>query len=105
METKQAFQPERAAWRQNLLAEDQRMAAHGRHEAEVERNQVKHQMMEAFRHHASQQSVYVQRAAYAEHLSLFGVAKVETEASRRELTIAQTRFQEASAQQPAEVVR
>ena len=96
LETKQAFQTERAAWRRHLLAEEQRMAAHGRHEAEVERHQVEHQMMEAFRQHASQQSAYVQRAAHAEHQSLADAAKVETEASRRELTIAQTRFQEAS---------
>ena len=49
LETKQAFQTERAAWMQSLLAEEQRMAAHGRHEAEVERNQVEHQMMETFK--------------------------------------------------------
>ena len=56
LETKQAFQTERAEWQRSLLAEEQRMAAHGRHEAEVERNQVEHQMMDAFRRHAAQQS-------------------------------------------------
>ena len=57
LETKQAFQTERAEWQRCLLAEEQRMAAHGRHEAEVERNKVEHQMMDAFRRHATQQSM------------------------------------------------
>ena len=35
LETKQAFQSERAAWQQTLLAEEQQMAARGRHEAMV----------------------------------------------------------------------
>ena len=53
LETIQAFQTERAEWQRCLLAEEQRMAAHGRHEAEVERNKVEHQMMDAFRRHAT----------------------------------------------------
>ena len=48
------------------------------------------------------QSAHVQRAAHAEHQSLADAAKVETEASRRELIIAQTLFQEASSQQTAQ---
>ena len=45
METKQAFQTERAAWMQSLLTEEQRVAARSRHEAEVERNQVEHRKL------------------------------------------------------------
>ena len=99
LETKQAFQTERAAWRRTLLAEEQRMAAHGRHEAQVERHFVEHQMMDSFKQHALQQSVQFQQAAQTEQQSLAGAEKVEIEASRQELILAQSRFHEASSQQ------
>ena len=98
LETKQAFQTERAAWRQSLLVEEQQMSAHGRHEAQVERTQVEHQLMEAFKRHALQESAQFQRDAQTEQQSLANAAKVEIEVSRRELTIAQTRCHEASSQ-------
>ena len=72
------------------------MAAHGRHEAQVERNLVEHQMMDSFKRHALQQSVQFQQAAQTEQQPLAGAAKVEIEASRQELVLAQSRFQEAS---------
>ena len=61
-ETKEAFETERAAWTRSLLAEEQRMAAHGRHQAETERNLVESQMMEAFKQHAVQQSTLFEEA-------------------------------------------
>ena len=79
LETKQAFQTERAEWQRSLLAEEQRMAAHGRREAEVERNQVEHQMMEAFKQYATQQSSQFELAAQAERRYLATAVKSEVE--------------------------
>ena len=56
LETKQALQTERAAWQHNLLAEEQRMAAHAKHEAVAERDRVEHQMLDSFKQFAVQQS-------------------------------------------------
>ena len=79
------------------------MAAHGRHEAKVERNSVEHQMMESFKLYAMQQSTQFQQAAQAEHLQMAGAARAEVEASRRELILAQTRFQETSSEQSVQI--
>ena len=95
LETKQAFQTERAAWQQSLLAEEQRLAAHGRHEANVEINSVEHQMLESFKRFAMQQSVQFQQTATAEQQQLALAAKAEIESSRRDLLLTQTRFQES----------
>ena len=62
------------------------MAAHGRHEAEVERNQVEHQMMDAFRRHAAQQSTQFEETAQAERRYLANAARAEVESSRQELS-------------------
>ena len=102
-ETKQAFETERAAWTQSLLAEEQRMAAHGRHEAVVERNLVESQMLDTFRQHAMQQSTLFEEAAQAERTFLANAARVEVESSRQDLILAQTCFQEASSQQSAQI--
>ena len=77
LETKQAFQTERAEWQRSLLAEEQRMAEHGRREAEVERNKVEHQMMDAFRRHAAQQSTQFEETAQAERRYLANAARSE----------------------------
>ena len=103
LETEQAFQTERAAWLQRLLLEEQRMAAHGRHEAEVERNQVEHQMMETFKRYAAQQSAQFEQTAQAERQYLTNAAKSEVESSRQELVLAQARFQETSSQQSVQI--
>ena len=103
LETKQAFQTERAAWVQSLLAEEQRMAAHGRHEAEVERNQVEHKMMETFRQYAAQQSSQFELAAQEQRRYLALSARSEVESSREELAQAQAMFREASSQQSAQI--
>ena len=72
------------------------MAAHGSKEAMLERNQVEHQMMEAFRQYAAQQSAQFELAAKAEHQYLTNAARLEADASRQELVLAQTRFQDSS---------
>ena len=79
------------------------MAVHGRHGAEVERNQVEHQMMETFRQYATQQSSQFELAAQAERRYLAIAAKSEVESSRQELILAQTQFQETSSQQSAQL--
>ena len=38
LEANQAFLSEKAAWQRSLLAEEQRIAAHGRHEAVIQRD-------------------------------------------------------------------
>ena len=88
LETKQALQTERAAWL---------------HEAEVERNQVEHQMMETFKRYAAQQSAQFEQTAQAERRYLTNTAKTEVESSRQELILAQARFQETSSQQSAQI--
>ena len=103
METRQALETERATWRQSLYAEEQRMAAHGSQEAALERGQVEHQMMKAFRQYASEQSAQFELAARAEHQYLTNAARLEADASRRELMSAQTRFQESSMQQSLQI--
>ena len=60
-------------------------------------------MMESLKRHALQQSVQFQQAAQTEQQSLAGAAKVEIEASRQELILAQSRFQEASSQQNTQI--
>ena len=75
LETKQAFQSEHAAWQQTLLAEEQQMAARGRHEAMVAQNQAEHQMMESFKQYAEQQSTQFQMAAQTERQYLANAAR------------------------------
>ena len=103
LETKQAFQTERTDWRQSLLVEAQQMSAHDRHEAQVEQHQVEHQMLDAFKRHASHESAQFQRAAQTEQQALADAANVDFEVSCRELILAQTRFHEASSQQTAHI--
>ena len=103
LETKQAFQTERAAWQRSLMAEEQQMAVRGWHEAVAERNKVEHQMTESFRQFVMQQSSQFEQAAQAERKYLATAAKLEVESSRQELILAQTQFQEASPQQSAQI--
>ena len=88
LETKQALQTERAAWL---------------HEAEVERNQVEHQMMDTFKRYAAQQSAQFEQTAQAERQYLTSAAKSEVESSRQELVLAQARFQDTSSQQSVQI--
>ena len=74
LETKQAFLSEKAAWQRSLLAEEQRMAAHGRHEAVVQRDQIEHQLMQTFGQYARQQSSQLEQAAHAERQYLANAA-------------------------------
>ena len=65
----------------------------------TEYRQLEHQMMEQLRQYLGTQSVQFEETAQAERRYLEGAARAEVDASRRELVIAHSRFQESSAQQ------
>ena len=68
-----------------------------------ERRQVDHRRLETFRRYAANQSAQLEESSQAERQYLQRVAKAEADASRQELIVAQSRFDDSPSQQLAQV--